>query len=627
MRHGRTLFQWDIVNNVKTLFYLFVVMASDLRSQDASHQTKDSLSSRPQAGAESLPERHYYFPRVFYKNRMAVEPNEKDLSAIETLLKDSSPWTCAKDGTVINRTALAVERFLKLPSELQSMYRETHSAVAEKELREARQSGGVTALMRVAQHHGFTDAGDRALVEVISKLFNDQEIQSAELYFTAWLEGTSESKKCENPALLRKGLFIYKALDKSSRRLWDTLLDCLKKNPKSFNSSPLDTAEKIKQELNDFRPTKDTTLDQWAQGADSESQLRRQAHLKNAVTFANAPEFLKSGLLKALGTTHMEKLHFCELYDGRDTQSLLAAGSLVPAFPSRIPELMEALGSRDSVLSGNASNALAYIGEKAAPALMAAFETGSLPAAVGSKKLLLELGEKAVPLAIQGLGSKNADVKQGAARLLIAVRFPIDSAVPTLISNLNDENLKVRKSSAKVLATIGKDAHTAVPALIAALDDADDEMKKLAASAIEEIGEAAHAAIPALSRIAAIKNKSFLRFRAVRALGSLGEKAVPAIIAAVGDGDKDVRLAAVYALATVGTKEPKAIATLASALGDEDREVRARAGSTLGEIGEDARTAIPALNAAIKVEKDVEVRGIIEEGLQKIQWSIKRGKK
>lgn len=75
-----------------------------------------------------------------------------------------------------------------------------------------------------------------------------------------------------------------------------------------------------------------------------------------------------------------------------------------------------------------------------------------------------------------------------------------ESAAPALIEGLADPSPVVRAQAARALARMGPKAHSAVPALIVALDDEDMDVRMNAARALGQIGAEAQEAVPALMR-------------------------------------------------------------------------------------------------------------------------------
>ncbi|OYT68330.1 MAG: hypothetical protein CFK48_11920, partial [Armatimonadetes bacterium CP1_7O] len=82
-----------------------------------------------------------------------------------------------------------------------------------------------------------------------------------------------------------------------------------------------------------------------------------------------------------------------------------------------------------------------------------------------------------------------------------------------------------------------------------------------------------------------------LRRAVAKALSEVGSPAVPALVQALGDGDKDVRSAACEALGAIG--DASAVPALIKALGDEWSSARSAACRALGAIGD--ASAVPAL--------------------------------
>jgi hypothetical protein len=93
----------------------------------------------------------------------------------------------------------------------------------------------------------------------------------------------------------------------------------------------------------------------------------------------------------------------------------------------------------------------------------------------------------------------------------------------------------------------------------------------------------------------------------LRKIGPAAAEALPALIAAIGDADKEVRWAAAKPIGNIGPAAAEAVAALAAALDDADKEVRQAAAKPIGKIGPAAAEALPALIAAIG-DADKEVR-------------------
>ncbi len=81
----------------------------------------------------------------------------------------------------------------------------------------------------------------------------------------------------------------------------------------------------------------------------------------------------------------------------------------------------------------------------------------------------------------------------------------------------------------------------------------------------------------------------------IDALASIGEPAVPALVAVLKDPDPLLRQNAARALARMGPAAEPAMSELIAALQDNDAGVRKFATRALGEIGPPASKAVPAL--------------------------------
>ena len=177
---------------------------------------------------------------------------------------------------------------------------------------------------------------------------------------------------------------------------------------------------------------------------------------------------------------------------------------------------------------------------------------------------------------------RHADAK-GFAHSLFAAWICVASAgaadVATLSQELGAPNVVVRRDAAYTLDHMGAGAKEALPALIRALDDNDKQVWSFSISAIANLGPEAKDAIPAL-------------------IESLGNRKTRG-------RDRDRRQAftrAAFALSRIGVA---AIPPLIDALKSEDNGQRAGAAKALAGMRGDAAAAIAGLITNLKAEDDV----------------------
>jgi HEAT repeat protein len=212
-------------------------------------------------------------------------------------------------------------------------------------------------------------------------------------------------------------------------------------------------------------------------------------------------------------------------------------------------------------------------------------------------RALGDIGAPAVEPLIAALKDNGlSGVREAAAEALGKIGDP--RAVEPLIAALKDGNSDVRKA-AEALGKIGDPR--AVEPLIAALIHGLSYYREAAAEALVKIGA------PAVEPLIAALKGSGMR-KAAEALVKIGAPAVEPLIAALKDGDFDVRKAAAGALGEIGWKPDKgeagalyliargkwdecvkigapAVEPLIAALKDGNSDVRKAAAEALGKIG------------------------------------------
>jgi antitoxin component of RelBE/YafQ-DinJ toxin-antitoxin module len=208
-------------------------------------------------------------------------------------------------------------------------------------------------------------------------------------------------------------------------------------------------------------------------------------------------------------------------------------------------------------------------------------------------------------------------------------------AVPPLTEILTkNDSADKRRLIVEVLAEIGPVAAPSVSHLVKLLVDEDERMRWTATRALPRIisnwsqSEATRKAIPHL--VMALENQQReVRLAAVRTLGSMGTTTTQAVSAlietALKDSHKQVRLAAAFALSQMGTAVSEAMSQFMEALTNSDNQVRLLATEALGNMGTAATQAIPLLVRVSLTDWDGNVRLVAEQALKKLIPRAKSG--
>ena len=270
----------------------------------------------------------------------------------------------------------------------------------------------------------------------------------------------------------------------------------------------------------------------------------------------------------------------------------------------------------------------------------------------GSSPLL----KKAVAIIVKGIRSKDAHVRDAAARAAADESVPekavgpafrealegIDDPdqlmeianalastgkkiVPACIRSL-EEKRKLRFYALQILIQLGPDAADAVPALIKTLDDPDPTLRHEAEFALGAIGPKASAAVPSL--VARLSDDvDDVRYGACYALGKIGPASRtaawrPLVKMAQHSKDEFSRVAAIWALLQIAPDNPRlqehAVPILIKALADARAHVRAEVAGELGDIGAPAISALNALKKMAQEDDNPAVRKVAAAAVAKI---------
>ena len=314
--------------------------------------------------------------------------------------------------------------------------------------------------------------------------------------------------------------------------------------------------------------------------------------------------------------------------DDPDKEAKLVAvqvlGEIGPGAASAIPVLKASLEDRS--LRDAAQSSLVRIGGVSVGPFTEGLKSSEPEVRLAAAKALRELGEKAeaaVPALIASIKDPDRDVRTQAVFALGRIGPKAKAAVPALVDALEDEPLQGAISSA--LITIGPEA--SIPALGKAIKDKrpqvrraavgmaslfrgesekilpelvfalqDDALRVDAVRAIGAMGPKAEKAVPdVLKALNAYERSPGVYGEAITALQRIGPKAVPALIATLKDKKRDIRAAAVRALASMDPPPDEALPNLIKVLEDEDSMVKTAAAGALERFGPKAMEAMPQL--------------------------------
>jgi HEAT repeat protein len=220
---------------------------------------------------------------------------------------------------------------------------------------------------------------------------------------------------------------------------------------------------------------------------------------------------------------------------------------------------------------------------------------------------LSEIGEPAVPALVDLLRKNKVPVSGDAFNALANLGPRAARAVPDMIELLDNENATLRTRAAWVLGTIGPDAESAVPSLAPLLKDPNERVRQVAAQALGQIGGNGLAMLEQ----ARVSNNVTLREASMRGMAAAPldpEERRTYIAGALADPQPEVRLRALDLLMTAKQDEAEALAKyLVKALNDSDPQVK-NAAHTVFNVYLQHNRATPALLATVLTDGDAESR-------------------
>jgi HEAT repeat protein len=196
----------------------------------------------------------------------------------------------------------------------------------------------------------------------------------------------------------------------------------------------------------------------------------------------------------------------------------------------------------------------------------------------------------AVPGLAENLRHKDKDLANQAARSLAQIGRP---AVAELQKALADPAPDVQKRALAALAILGPEAAAAVQRVADFLDNPDAKLRTLACVALSEMGSTARRAETKLA--SALRDADVgVRFLAAAALHAIGPETLSRVLALLKDSDLGIRQSAVHSLVLFSDSK-KGLEALVEALHDPERTIRLVAAGALLQLGSESRDALPAL--------------------------------
>ena len=220
---------------------------------------------------------------------------------------------------------------------------------------------------------------------------------------------------------------------------------------------------------------------------------------------------------------------------------------------------------------------------------------------------LSEIGEPAVPTLVDLLRHNRIPVSGDAFNALANLGPRAAGAVPELLEMLNGDQPELRRRAAWILGTIGPAAEPAVPSLTPLLRHPDPRLRQVAAQALGQIGGSGLAALERARTSDDVRQReASMRGMSARPLDPASRRDL--VGAGLADPSPAVRLRAVNLLMPVRREEAEALADyLVRALNDSDPRVN-QAAHTVLTVYLQHGGATPRLLAAVLKGGDAPAR-------------------
>lgn len=290
-----------------------------------------------------------------------------------------------------------------------------------------------------------------------------------------------------------------------------------------------------------------------------------------------------------------------------------AAAELVRLGVEAASALIEGLGSREAAVREISSQILSRIGPAAAPALAEALARAAPGIRAGAAGVLGDLGERrAAPALLEALRGEYYAVRAAAA--LALGRLGDVQALPGLMNSLKDAEPEVRAAAVEALGRFA--THDSLEAIANLLLD-DPELMPRQAAVQALVRTRREDVIPYLMEALRDSYWWYEREQAtgelLNAIAGLGNATVPPLIEALGDAEGTVRRMAASVLGRL--RDPRALEPLRMALYDTHFDVCQAAAQALAAFGP---AALPVLLEALS-HPEAWIRQQALIGLGKIQ--------
>ncbi len=266
-----------------------------------------------------------------------------------------------------------------------------------------------------------------------------------------------------------------------------------------------------------------------------------------------------------------------------------------------LPDLLDALTTKNEDLRLNASITLAKIGKPAIGPVSKLLTDDDADVRFYAVWTIGSIGPEAkaaTPTIIKLMNDKNDSVRRKAAFALGRLAGDPMKTISVLVAAFKDENDDVRQSAGDALSKFGG---AAVKPLIGLLKSDSLKARLQAATSLGDVGSEAKDAVPLLKDLLLAKEEANAHHYA-NVLAKIGKSAVPALDAALHDSRPNVRQVASQAMVQVGAD---AVPALVDALGDKNVDVRRLAAQTLWLMRIGDKSVVIALAFGLADEDDI----------------------